>query len=58
MHNDTSKGTVQYNQINDTIFEKQIKTSILLKSQIQIKCSLKSYKDHINNKIKVRLRNC
>jgi hypothetical protein len=45
MHIDTFKSTVQYNQINDTIFKrKKIKTSILLKSQIQIKCSLKKLK--------------
>jgi glucose-6-phosphate 1-dehydrogenase len=62
MHIDTFKSTVQYNQINDTMFKRkkkqqkeQIKTSISPKSQIQIKCSFKKVKKtHINNKIQVR----
>jgi hypothetical protein len=50
MHIDTLESTVQYNQINYTIFKrkkqqkKQIKTSISLNSQIQIKCSFKKFK--------------
>jgi hypothetical protein len=57
MHIDTFKSTVQYNQINDTIFKrKKKKTTILLKSQIQIKCSLKKLKKtHINNEIQTRM---